>query len=132
MTLKLILFLEINVLNILAFVIGIWIVYLHIIIQKSLFCKHSILFINLIKFVSMKHIWILHFQLTELILKIRACMPYSKRRARTPNEKGTIMIFTSHFSKFKAIKMPQALNSMFLEVLAANKVPYFSERAWLK
>ena len=46
-TLKLTLFREVSVLNILAFIIGAYIVYLHIILLKSLFCKHLILLINL-------------------------------------------------------------------------------------
>ena len=49
--------------------------------------------------------------------KIRACMHYNQKRARKSSKRAQLWIFTPHFSKFRAFRMPHTPKwHVFLEI----------------
>ena len=89
---------EVSILNILAFVSGTWIVNLHIIMQKSFFCKNLILFVSLIWFVSQKHILILQFQWRRSLLLLMIINYFVEIILVIPKEVGYISVVYMYMS----------------------------------
>ena len=69
-----------------------------------------------------------HYQ--GLFQKIRACVQFNQKRARTSSKRAKLWIFTPHSSKFRAFgTLHPPKRHVFLEFLEENKANHSSKRA---